>query len=396
MSRAVVAGTGVIPFGRRPDSTVRSLAAEAAQLALADAGVTPAEVEAIYFSNAVDGLLSGQEMVRGHVALRDLGFGPVSIVDVEAACASGASAVNLGVTTIESGRADVVLVVGAEKLTHPDKARSFGALGAGIDLERRAALEEQLYSGVDVPEGQRSFFMDIYAKMARDYTALSGATAADFADIAVKSHAHAAHNPIAQFRTPVTREEVLASRQISGPLTLLMCSPIGDGAAALVLMSPRAAARLTGPRVEVAATVLASGISDVNPVEHAARRAYEQAGIGPGELDVVEVHDAAAPAELIIYEELGLCPAGDGPKLLASGDTTLGGRVPVNPSGGLISRGHPVGATGVAQVVEITDQLRGRCAGRQVEGARFGLAENSGGYFGPHPAASAITVLARV
>lgn len=396
MTRATIVGTGITRFGKFPDRTVRDLSEEATLAALGDAGVTAAEIQRAFFGNAVSGLLTGQEMIRGQIALRDLGLGPIPVVNVENACASGSSAFHLAVTAIEAGQSDLVLVVGAEKLTHEDKRRSFEAIGTAVDLERLEQLERDLYGSEAVPEGDRSFFMDVYADMAKRYMARSGATEADFAAVAVKSHDHARHNPIAQYRNQVTAEEVLASRRISGPLTLLMCSPIGDGAAAVVLASEERAASMGVEPVDVGASVLVSGLgTDDDPAGIAARQAYDQAGVEPGDVDVVEVHDAAAPAELIMYEELGLCAPGDGPKLLASGETAIGGRVPVNPSGGLISKGHPVGATGVAQLVELADQLRGRCGERQVDGARVALAENGGGYLGPHPAAVTITLLQR-
>jgi acetyl-CoA acetyltransferase len=226
---------------------------------------------------------------------------------------------------------------------------------------------------------------------------VSGATAEDFAQIAVKSHDHAALNPKAQFRQPVTVAEVLASRTISDPLTLLMCSPVGDGAAAMLVASEDYARRLGVPSVKVRASVLVSGTDrapdEPNAVERAARKAYAAAGVSPSELDVIEVHDAAAPAELMAYEDLGLCERGEGPKLLASGETRLGGRHVVNPSGGLLSKGHPIGATGCAQLVELADQLRGRCGDRQVRGARIALAENAGGFLSADNAATVVTVL---
>ncbi|MTV26791.1 thiolase family protein [Nitriliruptoraceae bacterium ZYF776] len=396
MARATIVGTGMTRFGKFPDRTVRSLAEEAARAAMTDAGVTADDVERVFFGNAVSGLMTGQEMIRGQIALRDLGLGPVPVLNVENACASGSSAVHQAVTSIEAGQSDLVLVVGAEKLTHEDKRRSFEAIGTAVDLERLEQLERDLYGDEPAAEGDRSFFMDVYADMAKRYMARSGATEDDFAAVAVKSHDHAAHNPLAQYRDPVTVEQVLASRHVSGPLTLLMCSPIGDGAAALLLASEERAAQLGADAVQVAASVLVSGLgTEEDPARIGAHQAYDQSGLGPDDVDVVEVHDAAAPAELIMYEELGLCAPGEGPKLLASGETRLGGRVPVNPSGGLISKGHPVGATGVAQLVELTDQLRGRCEGRQVDGARVALAENGGGYLGPHPAAVTITMLRR-
>lgn len=396
MGRATIVGAGMTRFGKFPDRTVRDLAEEAARTAMDDAGVTAADVQRVFFGNAVSGLITGQEMIRGQIALRDLGLGPIPVLNVENACASGSSAVHQAVTSIEAGQSDLVLVVGAEKLTHEDKRRSFEAIGTAVDLERLEQLERDLYGDEPAADGDRSFFMDVYADMAKRYMDRSGATEADFAAVAVKSHDHAATNPIAQYRDAVTVEQVLSSRHISGPLTLLMCSPIGDGAAALLLASEERAEQMRADAVKVAASVLVSGLgTDDDPAGIGARQAYEQAGLGPDDVDVVEVHDAAAPAELIMYEELGLCGPGEGPKLLASNETRIGGRVPVNPSGGLISKGHPVGATGVAQLVELTEQLRGRCGERQVEGARVALAENGGGYLGPHPAAVTITMLQR-
>ncbi|HEY4409094.1 MAG TPA: thiolase family protein [Acidimicrobiia bacterium] len=389
-----VAGVGMTRFGKFPDSSVRSLAEEAAARALADADLPPGEVEMAFFANATAGILHGQEMIRGQVALRHTGLLGIPIVNVENACASASSAFYLAWMAVASGAVDVALAIGSEKLTHPDKEKTFAAIGTAVDLGQRAEMEARLGTS----GGHRSFFMDIYAGMARDYMARSGATAEDFARVVVKNQHHGALNPNAQYGGERSVEEVLASREVAPPLTLLMCSPISDGAAAVVLCSPELAGRL-GADVKVASTVLLSG-RDRNGVgqpaaERAARRAFERAGIGPEDVDVVEVHDAAAPAELIVYEEVGLCGPGEGPKLLASGDTALGGRVPVNPSGGLLSKGHPIGATGCAQLVELVDQLRGRCGARQVEGARVALAENGGGFLGDDPAAVVITILSR-
>jgi acetyl-CoA acetyltransferase len=392
MRDVYVAGVGMTRFGKFPDSSVRSLAEEATAGALADAGLLPGQVDTAFFSNATAGILHGQEMIRGQVALRHTGLLGIPIVNVENACASASSAFYLAWMTVASGSADVALAVGSEKLTHPDKQKSFAAIGTAVDLGQRAEMEARLGTSGE----HRSFFMDIYAGLAREYMARSGATAEDFARVVVKNQRHGALNPNAQYGGEFTVEEVLASREVASPLTLLMCSPIGDGAAAVVVCSPEHARRL-GADVKVASTVLLSG-RDRNGVgqpvtERAARRAYERAGIGPEDVDVVEVHDAAAPAELMVYEEVGLCAIGEGPKLLASGETALGGRVPVNPSGGLLSKGHPIGATGCAQIVELVDQLRGRGGARQVEGARVALAENGGGFLGDDLAAVVITIL---
>ena len=393
MNKPVIAGSGSTTFGRSPVATVRSLAVEAAQLALRDAGVTASQIEQVFFSNATAGLLTGQEMIRGQVALRDLGLSAVPVVNVENACASGSTAIHLAATSIIAGEADIVLVVGSEKLSHEDKSRTFTALASAVDLERLDEVKASLYGDSGPAAGGGSFFMDVYADMAATYMKESGATESDFATVAAKSHHNAALNPYAAAPRIVSRDEVAASRHISGPLTLLMCSPISDGAAAIVMMSEAKAAQLGLDHVVVRASAMASGLGADDPVAVAASKAYELAGIGPKEVDVVEVHDAASPAELIMYETLGLCSPGDGPRLLASGDTAIGGRTPVNPSGGLVGKGHPVGATGVAQIVELVEQLRGRAGDRQVSSARVGLAENGGGYLGPNTAAASITIL---
>lgn len=417
MHDVYIAGAAMTRFGKFPDTTIRALADEATRAALDDASVTAADIGIVFFSNAVAGLLTNQEMIRGQVALRYTGLLGVPMVNVENACASASSAFYLACMAVGSGAADVALAVGSEKLSHEDRARSFAAIGTAVDQQQVAELQQWVSSGsagsplpgqadsqpaetrggaAGQAAGKRSFFMDIYAANSRAYMKHSGATRQDFAEVAVKSHQHAALNPCAQYRTEVTVEDVLASREIAPPLTLLMCSPIGDGAAALVVCSPEAARRL-GARVRVRACALVSG-RDRGPgepgaVERAAQAAYEKAGVGPGDLDVVELHDAAAPAELMTYEELGLCGEGQGPALLASGATRLGGRIPVNTSGGLLSKGHPIGATGCAQLVELTDQLRGRCGQRQVAGARVALAQNGGGFLGADAAAMVVSVL---
>ncbi len=419
MRDAYIAGAGMTRFGKFMDSTIRSLAEEAVSEALADAGARTGDIEMAFFSNATAGILTGQEMIRGQVALRNTGLLGVPIVNVENACASASSAFYLAWMAVSSGAVEIAMAIGSEKLTHLDKARSFAAIGTAVDLDSigaaKDALNRQLLApmpdaGSPLPVtadgpapkqggGGKSPFMDIYAAMTRHYMSQSGASALDFARIAVKNQGNGKLNPKAQYGADVTVEEVLASREISAPLTLLMCSPIGDGSAAIVVASEDAVRRLGADAVKIRSTVLVSG-RDRTPdqegaVERAVRRAYEVAGVSPDDRDVCEVHDAAAPAELMIYEDLGLCPPGDGPKLLASGTTALGGRVPVNPSGGLLSKGHPIGATGCAQLVELADQLRGRCGARQVEGAQVALAENGGGFLGTDPAAIVITVLSR-
>jgi acetyl-CoA acyltransferase len=397
---AVVAGVGMTRFGKYSDRGLRSLAEEAVADALRDAGIAARDVEAAFFSNAAAGLLTGQEMIRGQVALRYTGVLGVPLFNVENACASASSAFHLAWMAVAAGMYDVVLAAGAEKMHTEDKTRAFRATAAAIDLEQFRELKTSNFGGLaesasDKPN--KSLFMDIYASATREYMKLSGATVETFADVAVKSHAFAALNPKAQYRERVTREQVLASREISPPLTLLMCSPIGDGAAAAVIMSERMARKL---KIQLPVTIRGSVVlsgRDREPGEpsvanRAAKRAYEVSGIGPADIDVLEVHDAAAPAELMAYEELGFCDRGQAPARFNAGETQLGGRHVVNSSGGLLSKGHPVGATGIAQIYEIVEQLRGRAGARQVNGARVAMTENGGGFLGTDAAAMSVHI----
>jgi acetyl-CoA acetyltransferase len=389
MRDAVVAGVGMTAFGKHTDTPYTTLVAEAVHQALADAGCRAGDMRLVYYANTGAGLVQGQESVRGQHAVRGSGLEGVPLINVENACASGSTALNQAWLAVASGHADAAIAIGAEKLTHPDKSRSFAVMTAALDQTRLEEIRGELAGG------SGSVFMDIYAQFALWYMDRTDATAEDFARIAVKNHAHGALNPKAQYGGRLTVEEVLAARVISGPLTLPMCAPMSDGAAAAVVTIPTIAARWGASPVRLAATVIGAGVPGTygQLVPATTRRAYEMAGVGPADLDVIECHDAASPAELIVTEELGLCPPGDAVKMLRAGDTALGGRLPVNPSGGLGSRGHPIGATGLAQVVELADQLRGRCGGRQVPNARVALAENAGGYIGPDAAVASITVL---
>ena len=392
MREVFVAGASTTAFGKYIDRPLRSLAEESVSGALADAGASPSHIEAAYFANAAAGLITGQEMIRGQTSLRATGLLGIPLVNVENACASGSTAFHLAWMAVASGWVDVAMAIGAEKLTHVDKSRTFDAFNGAVDLD-------EFDAATPGATRSRSLFMDLYARMARDYMARSDATVEDFARVAVKSHANAAGNPKAQYRKPITIEDVLASRTISDPLTLLMCSPIGDGAAALVLASDSGLQKLDADPVQVLAAVVLSASDDdgrgQEVVTRAANRAYAEAGIGPTDLDVVELHDAAAPAEVIVSEELGIAAPGKGAELLRSGETAIDGGIPINPSGGLLAKGHPIGATGCSQIVEIVDQLRGRCGARQVSDARIGLAENGGGWLRSGPAVATITILRR-
>ncbi|MGP3536260.1 thiolase family protein [Microbacterium sp. RD1] len=390
MRAVVVAGVGMTSFGKFLQRPFPSLVGEAVSAAASDAGCAASDVELIYYSNSGAGIVQGQEAVRGQHAIRGTGLDGTPLINVENACASGSTAINQAWLAVASGHVDVAIAIGAEKLTHEDKTRAFAAMTSALDQDRLDEIRAELGS-----EGNGSVFMDIYARWARWYRERSDATPEDFAQVAVKNHAHGAMNPKAQYGGLLTVEEVLAARRISGDLTLPMCSPMSDGAAAAIITTPEIAARWGAEPVRLLATVVGAGRAGVygEVVPESARRAYEMAGLGPEDIDVVEIHDGASPAELIALEELGLCAPGDATALLRQGATTLGGRLPVNPSGGLGSKGHPVGATGIAQLVELADQLRGRCGHRQVEGARIGLAENAGGYLGPDVAAATVTIV---
>jgi acetyl-CoA acetyltransferase len=402
---AVIAGVGMTPFGRHLSSGLKALGGKAVDAALRDAGIAATDLDAAYVGNAAAGLVTGQECIRGEVILRGIGIGRLPVVNVENACASASTALNQACAMVSAGYYDCVLALGVEKLYQEDKRRSFAAFSGAVDVELMAVILDALKqgSGAGGTAGageKRSMFMDIYAAAARVHMERYGTTKVQFAAIAAKNSEHGSLNPRAQFRERLTVDEVLAAPLIVEPLTRPMCSPIGDGAAAVVVMSERRARAhgVTRP-VRVLASVLHSGwdhaTDEPGTVELCASEAYRDAGIGPADLDVIECHDASAPAELMAYESLGLCPKGEGGCLVDEGATRLGGRVPVNTSGGLLRKGHPVGATGIAQIVELTEQLQGRSGARQVSGARIALAHNGGGAIGTDAAAMCVTILAR-
>ncbi len=407
--KALIAGVGMTKFGKHMETGLKALGAEAVQAALADAGIAADALEAAFVGNAAAGLVTGQECIRGQVILRSIGIGRIPVVNVENACASASTALNQACAMVSAGFYDVVLALGVEKLYHPDKRKSFAAFSGAVDVEIMASLLEALKQGAAAQGAaaagsgageKRSMFMDIYAATARAHMQRYGTTVEQFAAVAAKNSYHGSMNPRAQFREVMTVADVLAAPMIAEPLTRPMCSPIGDGAAAVVIMSERKAREL-GVRnpVRVVASALHSGWDhgpdEPGTVEACARDAYEEAGVGPKDLSVIECHDASAPAELLAYESLGLCAKGDGGKLVDSGATRLGGRIPVNTSGGLLRKGHPVGATGIAQIVELTEQLQGRSGARQVENAKVALAHNGGGAIGTDAAAMCVTILMR-
>jgi acetyl-CoA acetyltransferase len=380
-----IAGVGMHPFGRFPGQSLKDLARVAVVRALQDAGLGVKDVQAVYSANGMAGLLQGQEQIRGQSVLRDLGIERVPVVNVENACASGSSALREAVIAVRAGVADVALAVGFEKMFVDDRDASLAALESAADLE--------------IVGGMGLQFTAVYAMRLRKRIDDGTLQADDLVMAAVKSHHNGARNPNAQHRKEFTAEEIAASRPIAEPLTLLMCSSMCDGAAAVIVTSNGAGAN-GHPRVLVRAASAASGftagvVEEASTSTQCVRVAYEEAGVGPQDINVAEVHDAMAPGELLYYEQLELCEPGGASEFLRSGATSLEGRVPVNPSGGLSSRGHPVGATGLAQVCELTWQLRGEAGERQTNEPRIALAQNSGGWLAGESAACNVHILER-
>jgi acetyl-CoA acyltransferase len=398
-----VAGVGMTAFGVRPEASVKDLTRDAVTEALSDAGAELGDVEAAYFGNTCQGVLEGQVVVAGQMALRSMGFERIPVVNVENACATGATALHQAVLHVRSGAGDVVLAVGAEKLNIGDEQKPLSVFDGGVDVNDLAGVRSVLTElGGEIPDSGRphSMFMDIYAALARAHMDAFGTNQRQLALIAEKNHAHAVHNPLAHFRKEMSATEILAARPVAGPLTVPMCAPLTDGAAAVVVCNSAGLRRLGARRpVRVLATVVRTGT--VRPLSAwdrsvsrlAAQDAYEQAAVGPDDVSVAEVHDASAFGELLQTELLGFCEIGSGGKLAESGATRLGGLLPVNPSGGLESKGHPMGASGLAQIYELAHQLRGNCGVRQVPDARIALAENGGGWYGSEEAVAAITIL---
>ena len=405
-----IAGIGMTPFGKHLDTSVKQLTRRAVEAALADAGGAQTALQAAFFGNSTQGHMDGQHMIRGELALRDMGLQGLPVVNVENACASASTAFHLAVNYVRAGAADIVLAVGAEKMYSADKARSFSAFDGAWDVHETVTGKEQLLRmgrGIEPPAGSMSskpysVFMDIYAAMGRMHMREYGTTQRQFAAVSAKNHAHSVHNPLAQYRDAYTVEQILAAAPIAYPLTLPMCSPISDGAAAVIVCNEAGLRRLGVARkrvVRVLASVLQTGTDrpaealDRHLVRLGSTKAYEQAGIGPQDVNVAEVHDATAIGEIIQSEVLGLCPPGQGGPMAERGDTTIGGRIPINPSGGLESKGHPIGATGLGQIHELVTQLRGEAGARQVNDPRIAIAENGGGLRGVEEAVASITLL---
>ncbi|MFA5939955.1 MAG: thiolase family protein [Sinimarinibacterium sp.] len=405
-----IAGIAMTVFGRHAERSLDDLAREALEGALKDAGCRRDDLGAAFYSGMTNGFLQGQIAIPGQVVFSKIGISGIPIYNIENACASGSTAVNLAVQTLKAGAADVVLALGAEKMNIADKAKAFAIFDGGWDVSRAEENYQALVrmgEGVEVPAGSESDkpysrFMAIYAAMCRFHMKTFGTTQRQIAAVSAKNHAHSVHNPYSQFRRPFTIDEVLAAPPITYPITLPMCAPLSDGAAAAILCSEAGLARLGLDKrrcVRVAASVVRSFTHRPldKPEQHigrlAALKAYEIAGLGPEDMDVAEVHDASAMGEIIQAENLGFVPLGEGGPAAERGEFSVGGRIPINPSGGLESKGHPLGATGIGQLFELVTQLRGEAGARQVEGARHAIQENGGGLQGVEEAALVVHIL---
>lgn len=399
-----LAGISMTRFGVFQESSIKSLTREAVEGALTDAGAEKKDIDVAFFSNAAQDLLEGQNAVAGQIALRSMGFERIPMVNLENACASGASAVHLAVSYVRSGMADIALAVGAEKMNFPDMSKTFAMFEGGYDVHDPEGLQRLLVElggeQADSGTGRRSAFMEVYASTARAHMRDFGTTQRQLALISSKNHRHSTLNPFSHFRREFSVDEILAARPIGFPLTVPMCAPMTDGGAAAVICNAAGLARIRSTRpLRILSSVIGTGTD--RPLREWGRavtrmtalRAYEEAGIGPEDVSVAEVHDASAFGELLQSEALGFCEIGAGGALAESGATTLGGRLPINPSGGLESKGHPIGATGIGQLFELAAQLRGEAGPRQVAGARIGLAENGGGMYGGEEAVVALTIL---
>jgi acetyl-CoA C-acetyltransferase len=372
MRDVAVIGVGIQTWGELWEKSLRDLFVESALNAMKDAGVD--HIDSMYVGCMSSGLFTGQE----HLAslLTDyLGINPAPAARVESACCSGGLAFRMGFMDVASGMNDIVLVGGVEKMTDIDGAAATYALATAADQEYEA------YNGITFP--------GLYALIARAHMEKYGTTREQMAQVAVKNHDNGSSNPHAQYPFKVTLEQVLNATMVADPIRLLDCSPITDGAAAAILVPLDMAKKMaTGPVIKVAGSGHATDtialhsrkdITFINSTAVAAEKAYKMAGVGPKDIDFAEVHDCFTIAEICVTEALGFFEKGQGGPAVEAGKTAIGGDIPINPSGGLKAKGHPVGATGVAQIHEVVNQLRGACGKRQIKNAKRGLAQNMGG-----------------
>ncbi len=406
-----IAGVGMTQFGKFPDLRVKDLTAAAVNDAMKDAGCEKETIQAAFFANTTQGVLEDQVFIPGPIALATMGFRDIPMLTVENACGSGSTAFWESINYLRTGEADVVLAVGAEKMNVDNREKSLAIFEGGWDIEvadESLKMIKSLGDGLEIPEGTTSpksysRFMDVYAGFARYHMLHYGLTQRQIAAVCSKNHGHSADNPRSYYRKTYTIDEVLESPPITYPLTLPMCAPVTDGGAAAILCTGKALDKYGFDKtraVKVLSCELTGGnvgdpydVTENSMTAQCAKRSFEKAGVGPEDVDVAEVHDATAVGEITASEACGLCPIGEGGAWAERGETKIGGRIPINTSGGLESKGHPIGATGLGQIFELVSQLRGECKTRQVENARIALAENGGGLIGTGPGVMVVTIL---
>jgi acetyl-CoA acetyltransferase len=371
-------------FGKLLDKSLKDLAYQPVWDVIRESEVDPHDIDIAFVGNAYAGLITGQESMRGQVMLREAGINRIPIINVENACASSSTAFYLAHKAVASGQSELALALGVEKLFCDDTGKSLKALSTSADIEVEGRM------GI--------LFAGIYAMRVRAHMDKYGLTREQFAKVAVKNHDNGALNPYAQYRNRVTVQDVLNSRMIADPITLLMTCPMGDGGAAALIGTKEMAQRMGKRAVRIGSSVLGSfgfpAKDEPSIVARVSKKACQEAGITARDIQVAEVHDAVAPVELFLYEELGFCGPGESGRMIDEGVTWLGGKLPVNTSGGLSARGHPAGATGLAQIAEVVWQMRGEAGERQIQPLpNIGLVENGGGNIAGETAVVAVQVL---
>jgi acetyl-CoA acyltransferase len=411
--KVYIISVGMTKFGKFLEKSIKDLTGEALQSVQKDNDTDMSDIEAAWFSNSGWGMATFQHCIRGQVALSANGIEKIPITNVENACAGGSTAFQGAWTAIKAGLYQCALAIGTEKGYSEDREKMMQGFIAGTDVERTTKLIEQLkkmekkrkereakkegVSEVKEKKGGHSAFMDLYAMGARNHMKKYGTTQRQLAIIASKNHTNSSMNPLAQYTFPLTVEQALEDYVVAYPLTRSMCAPVGDGSAAAILCSQKYLKEhpaLVNRAILIRASVLKSGSWTSDDIaKRAAETAYKTSGLTPKDINVAEVHDATAFGELYQIEQMGFCPIGQGGPFTESGATALDGTIPINTSGGLLSRGHPIGASGLAQIYELVAQLRGEAGERQIKNARIALAENGGGNIGPGEAALCVHIL---
>jgi acetyl-CoA acyltransferase len=406
---AYIAGVGMTRFSVHLDKTYHQLTEMALSDVLANANMGKDDIEAVFFANCLWGYFENQQCIRGQVALRPLGMLNRPIINVENACSSGSSALYLAYMAVRSGEFDVVLCLGTEKIANEDKMKAFNSFTTGFDVgnlqdtfDLYAELDKKYQIPMPPDDGApKSVVMDTYGLMARWHMWKYGTTQEQLATIAVKNRFNGSLNPKAHWQKPISLEKVMEDRVVAYPITRPMCAPVGDGATATIVVSERYLNKLNGPKpIKIRSMAHCAGsdkrtfeeLEDIG--ERLAKKIYNKAGVGPEDIDIAEVHDATAYGELHQIESLGFTPEGTGGEFTMAGKSALDGEKPINTSGGLISRGHPVGASGLGQIHELVTQMRGDAGKRQVQKpVKLAMAENGGGVITLEEASMTLTIL---